>query len=425
MLILFKQILIQDSRSSFYGKKIDLLAENGRWVAIGDSIQEKADKIISGENLHWFPSVVDLRVHHTLPGGEHKEDWNSLQAAALQGGVLDLLLLPTGDPVPQQPEAIKYISNKLSNAGVACYPAAPLTLDNKAENFSDLMDLHQAGASWFSHGAGALQDTDLMLKCLQYLQPLPVKVISRPDVKGLSLFGQIHEGLQSTLLGLKGIPVLAETMHIKRDLDLLRYVMQHSFGLANADFSLHFSCISTAQSVQLIGEAQKAGLPVTADVAIYSLVFTEDAVSDFDTLKKVNPPLRTEEDRTALWKGLKEGGIQGVVSDHHPVEVENKDLEFDQAAFGSIGIETLAVAFLTEATKQGLEKSDRFISHFPASFLGFQLPELKVGDLMKGIIIVKEDQEYEMKSIVSKSKNSIFLGHTFSYKIQGVYADLI
>lgn len=148
-------------------------------------------------------------------------------------------------------------------------------------------------------------------------------------------------------------------------------------------------------------------------------------MSDFDTLKKVNPPLRTEEDRLALWKGLKEGVIQGVVSDHHPVEVENKDLEFDQAAFGSIGIETLAVAFLTEATKQGLEKSDRFISHFPASFLGFQLPELKVGDLMKGIIIVKEDQEYEMKSIVSKSKNSIFLGHTFSYKIQGVYADLI
>ena len=400
---------------------MDLLAENGQWIAIGSTIQEKADQVVSGEGHQWFPSVVDLRVHHTLPGGEHKEDWNSLQAAAWKGGVLDLLLLPTGDPVPQQPEAIQYISKKLADTGVTSYPAAPLTLDNKAENFSDLMDLHQAGASWFSHAAGSLQDTDLMLKCLQYLQPLPVKVISRPDVKGLSLFGQIHEGLQSTLLGLKGIPVLAETMHIKRDLDLLGYVMQHSFGLANVDFSLHFSCISTADSVKLISEAQKAGLPVTADVAIYSLIFTEDAVSAFDTLKKVNPPLRTEQDRLALWKGLKEGTIQTVVSDHHPVEVENKELEFDQASFGTIGLETLAIAFLEEAINQGLEKVDQYISHNPAAFLHFQQPELKVGEVIKGMVIKKEANVYNAHSIVSKSKNSIFLDHTFQHKIVGVY----
>ena len=421
MRILFKQILIQDSRSAHYGKKMDLLAENGQWIAIGSSIQEKADQVVSGEGHQWFPSVVDLRVHHTLPGGEHKEDWNSLQAAAWKGGVLDLLLLPTGDPVPQQPEAIQYISKKLADTGVTSYPAAPLTLDNKAENFSDLMDLHQAGASWFSHAAGSLQDTDLMLKCLQYLQPLPVKVISRPDVKGLSLFGQIHEGLQSTLLGLKGIPVLAETMHIKRDLDLLGYVMQHSFGLANVDFSLHFSCISTADSVKLISEAQKAGLPVTADVAIYSLIFTEDAVSDFDTLKKVNPPLRTEQDRLALWEGLKEGTIQTVVSDHQPVEVENKELEFDQASFGTIGLETLAIAFLEEAINQGLEKVDQYISHNPAAFLHIQQPELKVGEVIKGMVIKKEANVYNAHSIVSKSKNSIFLDHTFQHKIVGVY----
>jgi dihydroorotase len=421
MRILFKQILIQDSRSPYFGKKVDLLSENGQWVAMGSAIEEKADEVVSGEQLQWFPSVVDLRVHHTLPGGEHKEDWTSLQSAARKGGVLDLLLLPTGDPVPQQPEAIHYIASKLAGSGIACYPAAPLTLNNKAENFSDLMDLHQAGASWFSHGAGSLQDTDLMLKCLQYLQPLPVKVISRPDVKGLSLFGQIHEGLQSTLLGLKGIPVLAETMHIKRDLDLLAYVMKHSFGLADAEFSLHFSCISTAESVELIKQAQASGLPVTADVAIYSLVFTEEAVSDFDTLKKVNPPLRTEQDRLALWQGLKEGVIQSVVSDHHPVEVENKDLEFDQASFGTIGLETLAIAFLSEASKQGLAKADQYISHYPAAFLGIKLPELQVGERVKGIVISKEAYVYDANSIVSKSKNSIFIDHKFDYKITGVY----
>jgi dihydroorotase len=424
MRILFKQILIQDSRSSFYGKKMDLLASDGQWVEIAPQIQAEADQIISGINLTWFPSVVDLRVHNTLPGGEHMEDWASLQASAWKGGVLDFLLLPTGDPVPQQPETIQFIADKLKGSGVQSYPVAPLTLGNKAENFSDLMDLHQAGASWFSHGAGALQDTDLMLKCLQYLQPLAAKVISRPDVKGLSLFGQIHEGLQSTLLGLKGIPVLAETMHVKRDLDLLAYVMQHSFGLANPDFSLHFSCISTAESVRLIQEAQKAGLPVTADVAIYSLIFTEDAVSDFDTFKKVNPPLRTEADRLALWQGLKEGTIMAVVSDHHPVEVENKELEFDQAAFGTIGLETLAIAFIEEAKKQGLEKIDTYLSHGPAAFLGVELPEMKVGEEMKGLVICSTAQEYTLADIVSKSKNSIFLGTTFAHQVVGVFNGL-
>jgi len=424
MRILFKQILIQDSRSAHFGQKMDLLAEDGRWVLIDSNIQAEADQVISGEDLSWYPSVVDLRVHHTLPGGEHREDWGSLQAAAWKGGVLDLLLLPTGNPVPQQPESIRYIAEKFADTGINCYPVAPLTLDNKGENFSDLMDLHQAGASWFSHGAGSLQDTDLMLKCLQYLQPLPAKIISRPDVKGLSLFGQIHEGLQSTLLGLKGIPVLAETMHIKRDLDLLAYVMQHSFGLANSSFALHFSCISSAESVALIKKAQVEGLPVTADVAIYSLIFTEQAVSDFDTLKKVNPPLRTEADRLALWQGLKEGVIQSVVSDHHPVEVENKELEFDQATFGTIGLETLAIAFLSEAEKQGIKKADNYISHNPGAFLGIQLPALQVGEIIKGMAVSRARHTYEVKSIVSKSTNSIFIDFTFDYQLVGVYHGL-
>ncbi len=244
------------------------------------------------------------------------------------------------------------------------------------------------------------------------------------DVKGLSLFGQIHEGLQSTLLGLKGIPVLAETMHVKRDLDLLAYVMQHSFGLANPEFSLHFTCISTAESVRLISEAQKAGLPVTADVAIYSLIFTEDAVSDFDTLKKVNPPLRTEADRSALWQGLKEGTIMAVVSDHHPVEVENKELEFDQAAFGTIGLETLALAFIDEAKRQGLANVDKYLSHGAAAFLGIQLPELKVGETMKGFIMVPDSYVYTSKDIVSKSKNSIFIGSTLQHRLVGVFNGL-
>ena len=184
MRILFKSVLVSDSRSSFAGKTMDLLAENGQWIKIASSIEEKADVVIEGNQLHLSPSVVDLRVHNTLPGGEHREDWDSLGKAALKGGVLDMLLLPTGSPVPQQADAIRFISQK--SDAISFYPMAPLSLDNKGENFTDLFDLHRAGATWFGHGAGSLQAVDLMSKSLQYLQTLPVTIVSRPDTEALS-----------------------------------------------------------------------------------------------------------------------------------------------------------------------------------------------------------------------------------------------
>ncbi len=419
MRILLKSVCVSDSRSSFQGKTVDLLAENGQWVQISASIQEKADVVIEGNHLHWSPSLVDLRVHNTLPGGEHREDWDSLSRAAKKGGVLDILLLPTGSPVPQQADSIRFIRQK--SGEINFHPMAPLSLDNKGENFTDLFDLHRAGAQWFGHGAGSLQAVDLMAKSLQYLQTLPVTIVSRPDTEALSLYGQIHEGLQSTLLGLKGIPVLSESMSIQRDLDLLRYVRANAFGLAHANFKLHFACISTAAGVGLIQAAKAEGLPVTADVAVHQLIFTEDAISDFDTNKKVFPPFRASDDLEALWKGLEAGVIDAVVSDHHPVEFESKALEFDHADFGSIGLETLFIAFVDAAAKRGLNNSLDYITHIPASLAGISLPVVEVGAPVQGIVFQSgENQVYQISDIVGKSKNSCFLGETFSTQITHV-----
>lgn len=415
MRILIKQVSIQDSRSEFYGKRVDLLAQDGQWIEIAPSIQAKADVVIEEANASWSPSVVDLRVHHTLPGGEFREDWSSLQAAALQGGVLDMLLLPTGDPVAQTAEAIQFIRQKGFHA------MAPLTVDNKGENFAELLDLHQAGANWYGHGAGSLQHVDLMGKCLQYLQTLPVTVVSRPDTASLSLYGQIHEGLQSTLQGMRGIPVLAETLSIKRDLDLLRYVRANAFGQASKAFRLHFACLSSAESVELIRAAKAEGLPVTADVAVHQLIFTEAAVADFDTHMKVFPPFRTDADREALWNGLETGVIDAVVSDHHPIEFEAKAVEFDHASFGTIGLETLFVAFIQAANARKMKQATNVISLKPAELLGIQLPELKVGASTKGFVYVEGMQTpYTESMIKSKSKNSCFLGHTFAHQIRFV-----
>jgi dihydroorotase len=415
MRILIKQVTIQDSRSEFFGKRMDLLSENGQWIEIASSIQASADVVIEEKNASWSPSVVDLRVHHTLPGGEFREDWSSLQAAALQGGVLDMVLLPTGEPVAQTAESIQFIMQKGFHA------MAPLTLDNKGENFTDLFDLHQSGATWFGHGAGSLQHVDLMAKCLQYLQNLPVTVVSRPDTVSLSLYGQIHEGLQSTLQGLKGIPVLAETLSIKRDLDLLRYVRSHDFGQVSSAFKLHFSCLSSAESVELIREAKAEGLPVTADVAVHQLIFTEAAVADFDTNKKVFPPFRSEADLEALWNGIKSGVIDAVVSDHQPIEYESKAVEFDHASFGTIGLETLFMAFAQASNDRKIKHALDLISLKPAQLLGIQLSELKVGATCKGLVFTEVSQEpYAESMIKSKSKNSCFLGHTFAHQIRYV-----
>lgn len=419
MRILLKSVLVQDSRSSFFGKQVDLLAENGQWIQIASSIQEKADVLIEGTNLQWSPSIVDLRVHHTLPGGEHREDWESLSQAARKGGVLDMLLLPTGSPVPQQADAIRFVSQKSSD--ISFHPMAPLSLDNKGENFTDLFDLHRAGAQWFGHGSGSLQTVDLMAKSLQYLQTLPVTIVSRPDTEALSLFGQIHEGLQSTLLGLKGIPVLSESMSIQRDLDLLRYVQANAFGLANDAFRLHFACISTAAGVELIQAAKAEGLPVSADVAIHQLIFTEDAISEFDTNKKVFPPFRANSDLEALWKGLASGVLDAVVSDHHPVEFEAKALEFDHADFGTIGLETLLIAFVDAAAKRGFKNGLDLLTYRPAELLGVQLPTIALGSKVQGIVFASVDPYvYQLEDIVSKSKNSCFLGERFTSRISYV-----
>ena len=418
MRILFKSVLIQDSLSDFYNQTVDLLFEHGQWVQIGLKLNEKADLLVDEPGLAWAPSLVDLRVHNTLPGGEFKEDWSSLSAAAKKGGILDLLLLPTGDPVPQQPQALEYVKNMSQIHGVNFLAIAPLTIDNQGENFTDLFDLFSSGAHWFAHGNSSIQNVDLMSKCLQYLQSLPATLVSRPDTTGLSLYGQINEGLQSTLLGLKGIPNLSETLSIKRDLDLISYTLKNSFGHTHAKFRLHFSCLSCRESVDLIRVAKKKGLPVSCDVAVHQLIFTEESMSDFDTMKKVFPPFRTENDVNALWEGIQDGTIDAIVSDHTPHESEVKEVEFDHAAFGTIGLETLFLACYQEAANRKIPSIDQLLSSNPANLVGLSLPTIGVGNGAKGILFQKVPAyTYSVDQIVGKSKNSAFLGYTFSHKI--------
>lgn len=422
MRILIKSVLILDSQSSVFNQKVDLLIEEGQLIDMAENLTSiQVDDTIVGNNLRYFPSVIDCRVHHTLPGGEYLEDWTSLSRAAKKGGVLDILLLPTSPVLPQTSESIQQIIDKSTINQLNFYPCAPLTVDNQGENFSELLDLAKAGAKWFSHGSSTLENTDLMLKSLQYLLPLDVCIISQPNTNALSLYGQIHEGLQSTLLGLKGIPTLSESISIKRDLDLLRYVLNNSFGHANKNFRLHFSCVSSADSVDLIQEAKNEGLPVSCDVSVHHLIFNEDAVADFSTFKKVFPPFRTEKDRMALWNGLKNKTIDFVVSDHQPVETELKEVEFDHANFGTIGLETLLIALVQEANAQGFTNVSDVLTYHPAEFLHSKRNPLALNSILEGVIVEETSSyRYQQNDVVGKSKNSAFLGFDFQHKIKAL-----
>lgn len=411
-------VKVMDTKSSWFGQVVDVALEKGKVLDIAPSLEMEGVKRISGQDLILLPGVVDLGAHHVLPGAEHRESWDTLFAAAKAGGIQHLRLLPTAPHLPEQAEMFQSIHEKGKHEFTQLYAVAPLTQGNRGENFSDLMDLHLAGAKAFSHAASSLPSTDLFLKCIQYLMNRPVSLLSRPNHEGLSLFGQIHEGWQSTLTGLKGIPVLAETLCIKRDLDLLRYALSHDFGLSHPDFRLHFSAISSAEGLQLLREAKVEGLPITVDVSINSLCFTEDAIADFDTHAKLMPPLRTAADQEALWEGILDQTVDGLISDHCPQEDEQKALEFDQAAFGSIGLETLLPAFMEQWLKRKLPKETlQVLNHRAASCLGISLPALEIGQAWSGLLLEQKSWTYSQDNIRSLSKNAIFLNRTFSHQM--------
>jgi len=423
MTTLLKSVLIFDSTSNFYKKKVDLRIYDGCLQAIAESLPAKAnDEVIEGKDLAFIPGLTDLRVHSTLPGGEQKENWQSLTSAARSGGIRAIQLLPTGNPVPQTVEHIKFIASQGKQYGMEIIPLAPLTIDNKGENFTDLIDLFQGGARGFSHGDGSLQNTDLFLKCLQYLMTQPVIVYTQPDTSGLSLFGQIHEGLQSTLTGLKGIPTLSETLAIKRDIDLLEYVMSHSFGNLNENFGLHFYCISAEESVELIRAAKAKKLPITCSVAAHQLIFDESTVETFDTNTKVFPPYRTKEDRLALIQGVLDGVIDAIVSDHHAIEIEAKEVEFDHASFGIIGLQTLLQASLEAFKSKDLPKIIKALVDTPNSLIGLKPQSLTLHERVCGSIVdLQQKSTFTLQQIKSLSKNTGFLNYTFKSSIINVY----
>ena len=419
MKLLIRAARIVDPTSPVNGQVMDILLENGLIHQIGENLSVDADMpVIESENLHVSPGWVDMRVLAQDPGYEHKETLTSVCRAAVAGGFTDIAVLPNTQPVIDDKGTLGYVRRMAEGQPVSVHVIGAITKKAAGEDFTEMLDLHHAGAIAFSDGTHPLQNPDLLLKTLQYLQPVDGLLMTRPEEQLLTRFGQMHEGIQSTLLGLKGMPALAEELAVERDLRLLDYVLGEGQRAKGEGSSLHFSTLSTARSVALIRQAKAAGMPVSCDVAVHQLVFDDSALEGFDTNLKVNPPFRLPEDVAALWAGLADGTIDAIVSDHQPQDAESKQIEFDQAEFGMIGLETVFAAGMTYNRGLPLTQFIEKLTSCPRQIL--RLPAVRIAEGEPASLTLFDPAgTWLYDRTHSKSKNSPFLGQTLTGRVIG------
>ena len=412
MNVLLKSTIIVDAANkNLHLKKRDILIKNG----IIEKIAAKIDaggkiKIIEHKNLHVSIGWFDSSVSFGEPGYEERETVSNGLYTAAKSGFTDIVLNPNTNPNPDNSSNIVFLKSIGNGHLTNLYPLGSLTINAKGESLAELFDMKNAEAVGFYDFKHPITNANLLKIALQYAQGFDGLVYSFPLNTEIAGKGVVNEGEVSTRLGLKGIPALAEELQITRDL----FILEYTGG------KLHIPTISSVNSVKLIADAKKKGLDVSCSVAIHNLCLTDEILEEFDTRTKVMPPLRTKKDCKALIKGVKDGIIDFVTTDHTPIDIEQKRVEFDNAAFGTIGLESafgmLNQIFDAEMAVQLLAKGrERY---------GLKMPKLVEGEKAR-LTLFETETEYtfEKKNIISTSKNSIFLGSSLKGKVIGTIAN--
>ena len=411
MEILIKSVEIIDRPSELHNKRRNILIKNGVITEI-TARSISAAKVIDARNLKLSIGWCDMRSHFCDPGLEVKEDLMTGRLAAAHGGFTDVLVQPNTSPVIASKNEISYLRSENQNSLTQVHVIGAVTKDTKGLELTEMIDLHHAGAVAFSDGIEPLWHTNVFGKALQYLQKFDGLLINRAEDKMLSAFGHMNEGLQSTILGIPGIPELSEELMVARDLALLEY-----YG-----GRLHFANVSSEVSLAMIKAAKKRGLKVTCDVAAHQLLLDDSQLSNFDTNYKVNPPLRGPKTIKALINGLKDGTIDVLVSDHRPEDEEGKKLEFDLAAFGMLGIQDMA-SMLQEISKQvDIDVLIEKITYEPRRLLGLEMPAIRKGQ-RAALTLFDPSKKwfFDENSNQSKSRNSPNFGKELTGKAVAIF----
>ena len=407
--VILKQAKIIDPSSPFHLQTMDLKIENGTITAIEKEITNSTDfELVEVPNLHLSQGWMDPSVSFGEPGYEERETIENGLKVASKSGFTAIALQPNSNPVIDNQSQIRFVLDKARNQATTLYPIGALTRGSEGVDLAELFDMKNAGAIAFGDYKKALQNANLQKIALQYVQDFDGLVIAFCQDSSLKGSGIANEGIVSTRLGLKGIPALAEELHVARNLFLLEYT----------GGKLHIPTISTQGSIKLIKEAKAKGLQVSCSVTVHNLVLIDEVLTGFDTRYKVSPPLREEATRKALIESVLDGTIDCITSDHNPLDIEHKKLEFDLAKDGTIGLESAFGALLTVLPLEVV------VEKLTATKLVFNLKSNPIAVGKKADISLfntDEDWTFTKKSIQSKSKNSAFLGQNMKGKVIGIY----
>lgn len=412
MNILIKSARIIDLFSPFNGKVMDILIENGVITSIATTIvPKKTVKTISSKNLCVSVGWMDMQANFCDPGFEHKEDIQTGVNAAAAGGYTAVALVSSTLPTIHSKAEVEYIKNKSATSIVEVYPVGTLSYKQEGKDIAEMYDMHLSGAVAFSDDKKAVNDAGLLMRALLYAKNFGGLIITHCDEKAISQDGKMNEGVVSTMLGLKGIPALAEELMVNRNIFLAEYT----------DAPIHLANISTERSVALIKQAKEKGIKVTAAVNAYNLTLPETLLAGFDSNYKLNPPLRTPKDIDALKKGITDGTIDVITSDHRPQDIESKDVEFDYAANGMIGLESAFALVNSNKDKIKLEALIKTLTVNPRTILKLKQPKIAQGEMANITLFDPEfEWTFDKQAIKSKSRNTPFIGQTFKGKVIGI-----
>ncbi|MEN6465158.1 MAG: dihydroorotase [Syntrophaceae bacterium] len=388
-----------------YDEKADLLIEDGKIAAIGAKEgSKKGAEVVDVKDRLVVPGLIDIHTHLREPGHEYKESVQSGTEAAVAGGFTAVACMPNTKPVNDSRSVTEFILRQARLANLArVYPIAAITMGSEGKDLTEFADLRKAGAVGFSDDGRPVPNSLVMRIALEYAWSFGLPVISHCEVMELSKGGLMHEGPVSTELGLPGIPSISESIMIARDIALAEYT-----GTA-----VHIAHVSSAGSVDLIRKAKARGVKVTAETAPHYLFMTDESLRDFDTNKKVNPPIGSREDSAALREGLKDGTIDAIASDHAPQSSVEKDVEFEYAMNGIIGMET-SLGLCLKLVEEGVLTLARLIQKMscaPAAILKVPGGALAPGGIADVTVIDPERKwTVDASAFKSKSRNCPFNG---------------